>query len=395
MPLSSGSVLKVKKDPTLPFKPHYSPVKLVVYKVEKMDIYYFPKPVDVREHLLCTSVEQVIEKLREYGMAIMPGLLDQEKCNRHYKAIVKDCEKLVPSFKQKDIDTWANFRRDTSAKAGMIWQNGGAPWTQSVCDLRDEKKLTDFWLELWNAMDKKHVNADGRKGYHEGDLLCSSDAFALYKNHSGCKFGWEERMSPNFHVDKSKFEAAQKICSVQSFVNLLPSQKGGACFRAIEGSHGRMEEFVEAFPGTMENTFNRIQNQEQIDWFLGKGCRIVNVRAEVGDKVLWTSSLVHYGSAATMPVVKMSKIDQEHDKPELFERCVAYMSMQPRRYASKVDIANKRKAFKTLRGTGHRAAKGVTLFSLEARSYGKKSAVKTLDVHPVLSERSKRMYGLI
>jgi hypothetical protein len=389
MPLYSGSVMKVKSDPTLLFKKQYAAKKLAPQK----EGYFAPRAVNVREHLLCANAEEVFLKLKEFGMAIMPNMLSAEKCKMHYEGIVRDCEKLVPSFKGNDLHTWANFRRDTLAKAGMICQNWGIPWSQSVCDLRGEDEIIDFWVNLWNAMDKKHVS--GGKRYEKGDLLCSSDAAALSLNHSGCKFGWDENMKPNLHIDKSRHEVIQRICHIQSFINLLPSQDGGACFKGVENSHGRMEEFVKAFPGTMEASFNQIQTQKQLDWFLNKGCRIVNVRAEVGDCVLWTSTLVHCGCAPTMPVVEMSKIDQDHHVPKIYKRCVAYISMQPRRYASAVDLANKVKAFKTFRGTGHRAAKGVSLFPLEARLYGKKSSVKTLDVHPVLSKQSQRMYGLI
>jgi hypothetical protein len=365
-------------------KPQYAAKKLTPVKKGP---YFAPRPVDVREDFLCSNEEEVIEKLRKFGIAIMPNILSKEKCERHFHAIIKDCEELVPDFKYKKEKTWADFRRITGAKTGMILQTNGFPWTQGVCNLRGEEEIINFWAKLWSAMDKKHMNADGSKGYKPEHLLSSMDAFALYLNHSGCKYGWEKNRKPNFHVDKSLDEAKEKICCIQSFVNLLPSQKGGACFRAIEKSHGYLEEFSEAFPGSLDDNFNQIKTQEELDWYLSKeGCRVVNVRAEPGDKVLWTSSLVHFGCAATMPA---------EDEHVAYKRCVAYIAFQPRKYASKRDIAKKVQAWKTRRGTGHRAAKGVSLFPLEARTYGKESQVKKLGVYPILSKLSQSMYGLI
>lgn len=90
-------------------------------------------------------------------------------------------------------------------------------------------------------------------------------------------------------------------------------------------------------------------DQQQLS--LLAGCRQQVVMAPAGSLILWDSRIVHQGLVPARGR----------------QRIAAYVSYQPRAYATEADLTKKRKCFEAYRMTTHAAAEGVQMFPKSAR----------------------------
>lgn len=359
-------------------------------KDELQRSYALPRGRWIRDEILCKDAAGVAHTLGKYGVAIMPGVVSRSQCETDFDAVMRDLEKIVPTFKYADSRTWPNLRRDGHALHTMLFQHLGIAWAQSVVNIRQNPKLSQIFAELWTELDRKRVAEKGP--YRPEDMLASSDGIAALLNKSDYPYGWYKDGSDWLHCDRSH---RSNVTSVQAFVNFCDTRSAdvrrNACFEALLGSHQYRKEFIERFPDIPDVEFNLLQTQAHLDFYIvEKKCEVVFVDAKAGDMVFFTSSIVHQGKPAER------QPNSDVFAPAVFRRLVVYISMQPRFYATPKDIEKKRKAFDELRGTRHCAARGVELFSYLPRMYSRQQelAAKPLEEHPILNNVGKRQWAL-
>jgi len=306
--------------------------------------YVLPSPPTyARERYLASDASQAFEKLKEYGIAVIPNIIPEDLIRQTKKGVFSGLEEAFPGFCRDDKSTW-RLIRDHGAKHAQLIQEYGLGWMEPVVNLRQHPRIAQTFAELWSAQMQTKV------GPH--DLFSSADGLSVYLNTEDSRGGFNRpKTGAWLHWDRRPDDP---VWSVQGFVNVYKTCEGGASFQCLTRSHGLQHAFVERFPETKDKRFHLLANQEQADFYLLRGCKHVCIAAMPADLVLWDSRLIHCGKAAEKTARRL-------------KRMVIYVSMQPKRFASKKDVELKKRAFKQLRSTSHNAAAGVQLFTKYAR----------------------------
>ena len=110
-----------------------------------------------------------------------------------------------------------------------------------------------------------------------------------------------------------------------------------------------------------KNTFSKIDihklNEEEIQFYIENNCSTKYIKCPKGYGVFWDSRTVHYGN----PVEKVDNFNY---------RCVVYVCMVPRNFATKKQLEKRKLAFVNGRMTTHYPHK-VKLFPKNPQTYGK------------------------
>ncbi len=378
------------------------------------------EPVYERSKYLVDSHKNIVAvdlMLERYGVCIIPNLFLPHETEKMFNNIVKELETYVPGFNFKNVDTWPLIRK-AKATHGMILQNFGLGWMDSVIAVRTKKRCISVYSRLYSWLDFGK-QGKSKKKYSKWDLFSSADGFAMYLNpdfipskseHASIPFkanrgGYHRKGHDWLHWDQAPDTLTK---SFQGFVNMLdPGDKDrcNATFTFLEGSHKKQREFQMHFWGesTDEKEYNprffRLQNQKQFDFYnvLHK-CQYKALDLKAGDFVLWNSKLIHQGRNAIKP--DMYQLKMGHG----MKRSVVYVSMQPKTYARSLDRLNKKRAFEQLRTTTHEASYGVHMFTKKPRIYNAEEKhlldsdglCRSVTIHPTskLSALQKSLFGI-
>ena len=361
----------------------------------------FDKPaVYERKKYLASTPSDIYAMLNKYGVAVVPSVFSKEEAAASWREMLLCLEDMYDGFKYEDKSTWGLLRKVSQCKHGMLFQHLSVGWAQFAVDLRQDKRMADLFAGLWTI----HTGAP----VAPLDLLCAPDGFSCYLNSPKERGGFYRIGHDSLHSDQAGDDTS---FSVQSFVNLKDTEKGGACFHFLEGSHLQHAKFFRRVRarkekrfglGSKEAQFTRftlIENQEQLDFFTKasskrggrKDCPPKCIAAEAGDVVLWDSRTTHTARQAIDP---RDSVAVHPDK--VYKRGAVYACMQPRSMASDGDLKKKIQAFIKLSTTTHNAAVGVTRFADKPRTYGRPTE---LGVHPIvnrpwLSELGYSLFGL-
>ena len=389
---TKATLMKVCKHSPVPKDVEPKPKKVDKKKeVPEKESYKVPRGQPAREQLLCKNGAEAVEKLRKFGVAILPGFLTPPQCATAFQAVMRDLEQLIPTFKYADTKTWPNLRRDGKALHTMLIQNWGVAWMQSMVDIRQDPRITDFFAEVFSAYNPKRTAAQGP--FKREDMLMSSDALSLHLNVSSCPHGWHRPGHHWLHTDKASNDFTTYV---QGFISLTDFRtKGisrGSCLHVFLYSqlYTTTEEYLKRFPWTAGAQFNLIRTQAQIDYLLAKGCEVAFIDARKGDMVIFLSQTVH----EALPAERPPHCDTE--EAVRCERLVIYVACQPIQMATCKDLKRKLDAYEKLSTTGHQAAVNVKTFAQCPRTYGKEDAfvVKPVAKHPTLNEQGRRQWGI-
>ena len=373
-------------------KPRLKPVpKKVVDEVPEKEHYKVPRGKVVREEILCKDGAEAVKKLREFGVAIIPGFLTPPECATAFQAVMRDLEQLIPTFKYANPKTWPNLRRDGKALHTMLIQNWGVAWMQSMVDIRQDPRIAKFFAEVFSAYNPKRTAAKGP--FKVEDMLMSADALSLHLNESSCPHGWHRPGHHWLHTDKASNDFTTYV---QGFISLTDFRaKGisrGSCLHVFLYSQlfTTTEEYLKRFPWTAGAQFNLIKTQAQIDYLLAKGCEVAFIDARVGDLVVFLSQTVH----EALPAERPPHCDTE--EAVKCERLVIYVACQPRQMATAKDLKRKLDAFENLNTTGHQAAVNIKTFTKRPRTYGKEDAfvVEPVVKRPTLNAQGRRQWAI-
>jgi ectoine hydroxylase-related dioxygenase (phytanoyl-CoA dioxygenase family) len=313
----------------------------------------------------CTNLESIIETLEKYGVAIIPSLLNQTEINNMNNGMWDFLEYITGDFdipiNRNKKESWKSFY-NLYPMHSMLIQHWSIGHAQHVWDLRQNPKIVDVFAKIWNC--------------NREDLLTSFDASSFHFPPEDTNRGYFRQ--PWLHCDQS-FTRNDFEC-VQSWVTGYDVHEDDATLLFLEKSHLYHQEFKDHFEIEKKEDWLQL-SEEQIKFYLDKGCEQKRISCPAGSLVLWDSRTIHCGSE---PIK-----GREH---KTF-RNVSYICMMPRKLSTKANIEKKVKAFNNLRTTTHWAHR-TKLFSKMPRTYGGVIPnVKQINP-PTLSELGKKLAGL-
>tara|TARA_B000000437_G_scaffold127501_1_gene92586 strand:+ start:7319 stop:8284 length:966 start_codon:yes stop_codon:yes gene_type:complete len=299
---------------------------------------------------LCDSknIKKTIEK---YGVAICP-LLDVDECEEMINNKWNLLEHLTKNFEipinRNDKKTYKQIT-ELFPMHKMLLQHWKIGHSELAWKVRQNPKVINAFSEIWNTT----------------DLITSFDGVSIYildKPNRDCK-SW-------FHVDQSY--TRNNFECIQAWVNAYDTNEGDATLVILENSNNYHSDFQKHFNIKDKADWFKLQNKEQYDFYISKGCKEVAIKCPRGYGVFWDSRTLHYGN----PVQKSASDNYNY-------RCVVYICMTPRMLASKKDLEKRKKIFNELRMTTHWPHK-VKLFPKQPRTYGKQILnIEDIDIEMV------------
>lgn len=357
-----------------------------------------------RYHATTETVTKIINK---HGLAVIPGLLTPEECEKMENGF---WELFSNAVDRDDQSTWKNMAK-LQPTNGMLYQHFGFGQSQTLWDIREKTKILEIFQKI----------------YQEEDLTVSMDALAFSLPPEVTNCGWGKSSenvdnihsrikADNIHIDQSLFE--NEFNRVQSWVTAKEVLEGDATFAFIPKSHKKHKAFREwkEAGGNCDScgecfsceTFKNHVEENGKSWYLfteedfmffedeegNPGTRetvVERLEVPAGSLVIWDSRLVHCGSKP------------QRGRPHASTRMVSYLSFYPKAWLTEKEKLYHLETFK--KGyTGSHEFK--YRFPLKPRIYGEqhqvlKDFIKNLEDNPlpkpVLGPNSQRYleFGLL
>ncbi len=311
------------------------------------------------------SKETLKQTIDNYGVAIIPSVLDEKECNNMVSNIWDFFEHITQKWQvpinRNNKNSWCEFYKLYPLHS-MLIQHWGVGHAQASWNVRQNKKIVDIFAYFWNC------NAE--------DLLVSFDALSLYLPPEITKKGWNKG-NTWYHTDQS-FQNNGCKC-IQSFVSGLDINDYDATLSFMEGSNKYHTEFKTTNNITEKSDWYKLTKAEE-KFYIDKGCNIKNIKCPKGSLVFWDSRTIHCGIEA----------DVRRTIPNI--RAVIYLCYMPRSLCNEANLKKKQKAFNENRTTNHYPCK-ITLFPKEPRTYGGILPTITPIENPILDDLGKKLSG--
>ncbi len=314
-----------------------------------------------------TTKENLKNTLEEYGVAIIPNVIDEGECEELKNGFWSYLEFITQNFEvpinRNNPQTWRSFRL-LLAKHSMLIQEWSIGQSQFAWNLRQNPKIYEIFSTLWNVRPE--------------DLLVSFDGSSFHLPPETTGLGWYKG-NQWLHCDQSFLRNGFEC--VQSWINGYDTNEGDATLTFYEGSHKYHREFKERFNIEDKDDWYKLENTDQHDFYVNeKGCKQYHIRCPAGSLVFWDSRTIHSGTEAVK------------DRREPNFRAVVYLCYTPRRFAKQLDLKKKIKAFEELRTTSHWPHKP-KLFAKIPRTYGAPPPNVSQIPAPVVSNIARRFIG--
>ncbi len=291
-----------------------------------------------------TTKENLRNILNEYGVAIIPNILNQEECQQMQDEMWNYLEYVSQDFEvpiHRNNPQSMRSLKQLYPKHSMLIQEWSIGHSQFNWNLRQNPKIYEVFSHFWNVQPK--------------DLLVSFDGASFHMPPETTNLGWYKGNNW-LHCDQS-FLRNNFEC-MQSWINGFDTNEGDATLTILEGSHKYHKDFKERFNIDSKEDWYKLENTDQYDFYVNeKGCKQYHIKCPAGSLVLWDSRTIHSG---TEPV-------KGRAVPNF--RCVSYLCYVPRNLATPKDLKKKIKAFEELRTTSHWPA-APKLFAKVPRTYG-------------------------
>ena len=311
------------------------------------------------------TVDNVREIVNEFGVAIIPGLLDNNECDNMVSGMWDTLEHWTQNWeiqiRRDNPESWRGIR-DLFPKHSMLIQQYGLGQAQFIWNLRENPKSIEIFAKIWNC--KKE------------DLLVSFDGASFHMPPEVTKIGWLRNKW--YHTDQS-YTRNDFEC-IQSWVTGFDVNEGDATLGFYEKSHLYHKDFAKRFNMTDKDNWFKLENEEQIEFYKEKGCVERAIKCPRGSMVFWDSRTIHCGLEAV------------RGRAQQNFRCVAYLCYMPRRIATESELKKKIKAFEEMRMTSHWPCK-VKLFPKMPRTYGAEVKEITELPRPVIGTLGRKLVG--
>tara|TARA_B100001248_G_C27322876_1_gene427605 strand:+ start:106 stop:1077 length:972 start_codon:yes stop_codon:yes gene_type:complete len=312
-----------------------------------------------------SSIDTFQDKLKKYGVAIIPNVLNEKEIKNFQNGIWDYLEHLTKNFEEpinrNNESSWRSLR-DLFPLHSMLIQHWNIGHAQFNWDIRQNSKVINVFAKLWN------VKPD--------ELVTSFDGASVHLPPEVTNLGWYKG-NDWFHCDQS-FMRNDFEC-VQTWVTAYDVNEGDATLAFLEKSHKYHKNFKDDLNITEKADWYKLKTEE-IDYYLNKKCNKTFIKCPAGSMVLWDSRTIHCGR----------ECKKERVKPNF--RGVSYVCMKPRNLSTEKDLEKKRKAFEELRTTSHWPNK-VKLFSKTPRTYGKDLPDINLISKPKVSKLGMKLAG--
>lgn len=180
-----------------------------------------------------TTLEQCMDMLDEYGVAIIPGILTDEECASFENGFWNSLEKS--SIDRNKCDTWLNIPKNKIAHEEFIW------------NIRQNSAILPIFASYWNCSPE--------------ELLVSYEPTSITFPPEITKKGWGK--SPVFRRENKK----EKM--IRAYATAKDINRGDATLTFIEGSH-------------------RNNHQDPTNDMMRR-----RIRCLAGDLILWDTSILY------------------------------------------------------------------------------------------------------
>ena len=313
-----------------------------------------------------TTVQNVRNTLNQYGVAIIPNVLNNQECEEMKSGMWDYLEHITTDFdtpiNRNNPVSWKELKQ-LYPKHSMLLQQWGIGHAQFIWNLRQNQKLTNIFSNIW--------------GVPANDLVVSFDGASFHMPPETTGNGWYKGKSW-LHSDQC-FLRNDLEC-IQSWVTAYDVNQGDATLAFLEGSHRLHRDFKDHFQITVKDDWFLLANEDQYNFYVNRGCEPHCIKCPKGSIVLWDSRTIHCGQEAMK------------ERPVPNQRCVAYLCYLPRINVSQKNLQKKIKAFEELRTTNHWPNKP-KLFALKPHTYGAPlPPIRNINP-PIINALGRRLVG--
>lgn len=271
---------------------------------------------DVSERILAQKYDDWRQDLMDNGYAVVKGAIPREKAIQYQQDMFAYMKTFGP-VDFKDPETWVAKNLPISTHNNVHFYYA-CNHEKFMWDVRTEPGVVDAFAKLWGT----------------DELLVSFDGFNITLPNRKDK----ERVQGWQHVDQSPFRKG--LHCAQGIVSLSHAGDKDGGLVVYKGSHKYIEEFFETVDKstwTEKDIF--LLTNEQLQWFLDRGCEEIKVNVEPGDLIIWDSRTIHWG--------------KEPEPGSEVVRSIIYASYTPRAFATEEALEVKTGAFNSWLGTTH------------------------------------------
>lgn len=311
-----------------------------------------------------TDINNVNTTLDKYGVAIIPSLLNTKEITNMQTGMFDFLEHITANFeipiKKDNPDTYKEFYKLYPMHHMLLqhWQVGHA---QFIWDIRQNPKVTEVFAKIWNC--------------NQEDLLCSFDGASF---HLSSEITGKGSFTKNwYHTDQSYTH--NYLECIQGWVTAYDVNEGDATLAFLEGSHKLHEYFAQEFEITENKDWCPL-SKTGLDFYLNNECKEKKIVCPAGSLVLWDSRTIHCG------------VQHIKNRPKPNFRCVAYICMTPRNWATANILKKKQSALENLRMTNHWPHRP-RLFPIHPHTYGEELPIVCNINPPILTDLGKRLAG--
>ena len=291
-----------------------------------------------------TDSEHLKQTLEQYGVAIIPELVDKNTCKKMEELIWKHFSYITQNWtnpiRQDNSNSWKGIF-ELFPSHSMLIQFHGVGHCEMNWEMRQDPRIVQIFAELYGCSPR--------------DLLVSFDGLSFGLPPETTQRGWN-RHKTWFHTDQAPVR--NDFECVQSWITARPVNRGDATLSVLESIHKYHADFEKEFQTKHKKDWYKLNPRQQEFFIKKKGCNIKNIMCPAGSLVLWDSRTIHCGIEAM----------RERQHPNT--RIISYLCYQPRSQATSAQIKKKQKAFNERRATTHWPCK-VKLFGKQPQTYGK------------------------
>ncbi|WWC71807.1 uncharacterized protein I206_105766 [Kwoniella pini CBS 10737] len=269
---------------------------------------------------------QFLIDLERDGYVIVPNVIPQEDCKEFQESAWEWLESFPYGFKRDDKSTWTSEHLPYGVTGGL-YNRYSVNHEDFVWKIRTQPAIIKIFEQIWGTK----------------DLIASFDGMnaSLPINEKTGRTDIEPTL-PWPHIDQNP-RNVNKFELYQGIANLSPngSLDGGLCI--LKGSHKLHQEYFDSIggfkleqdAGIKENGYT--YKNEEMNWFIEKGCEKIKIEAGQGDLILWDSRTIHWNAS---PIGEQT-------------RFVTYVCYCPKSLMSSEELSIKYQIFKDRKGTTH------------------------------------------
>ncbi|KAL4797899.1 hypothetical protein BDV19DRAFT_397499 [Aspergillus venezuelensis] len=215
------------------------------------------------------------------GFVVVKNVIPKKRCDYYIDKMFEWVGKFPYGFDKNDKLKWTAEHLPTHMKGGM-YHGYRVQHEKFIWEARTEPGVIETFSKLWGT-DKLLVSFDGMN-------------FTLP---TGKPF---QPTEPWPHVDQSPMRKGMQC--VQGILNFAPNGPDDGGLLVLKGSTKLMPEFFETHPEVIgRKTWGPADwfgfDDEEVKWFIDRGCEIHKVCADPGDVILWDSRTMHYNCVPT------------------------------------------------------------------------------------------------